>query len=123
MKKSSYTEAQVIGAAMLGTAGVFVLYPLAQTPLALAACAVLLGCTLGAVQPMIMSTLHHLTPDQRHGEALALRSMAMNGSSTVMPLVFGALGSVVGAGVLFWLVAGTVGSGAWLTRRLKVLRT
>ena len=72
---------------------------------------------------MIMSTLHHLTPDQRHGEALALRSMAMNGSSTVMPLIFGALGSVVGAGVLFWLVAGAVGSGAWLTRRLKVLRT
>ena len=116
-------EAQVIGGAMLGTAGVFVLYPLAQTPLAMAACAVLLGCTLGAVQPMIMSTLHHLTPDQRHGEALALRSMAMNGSSTVMPLIFGALGSVVGAGVLFWLVAGAVGSGAWLTRRLKVLRT
>lgn len=116
-------EAQVIRGAMLGTAGVFVLYPLAQTPLAMAACAVLLGCTLGAVQPMIMSTLHHLTPDQRHGEALALRSMAMNGSSTVMPLVFGALGSVVGAGVLFWLVAGAVGSGAWLTRRLKLLRT
>ena len=34
-------------------------------------CAVLLGLTLGAVQPMIMSTLHHLTPDGRHGEAIA----------------------------------------------------
>ncbi len=113
----------VIRSAMLGTGAVFVLYPLAPTAPWMAACAVLLGVTLGAVQPMIMSTLHHLTPDQRHGEALALRSMAMNGSSTVMPLVFGLLGSVIGAGVLFWMVAGSVSSGAWLTRRLKSVRT
>lgn len=116
-------ELPVIRGAMVGTGLVFALYPLAQTPWAMAACAVLLGCTLGAVQPMIMSTLHHLTPDQRYGEALALRSMAMNTSSTVMPLVFGLLGSVIGAGMLFWMVGGSVGSGAWLTRRLKLVRT
>jgi sugar phosphate permease len=80
-------------------------------------CAVVLGVTLGAVQPVVMNTLHHLTPDQRHGEALAFRSMAINASSTVMPLVFGASGAVVGAGVLFWMVGGLVGAGAWLARR------
>ena len=113
----------VIRSAMLGTGAVFLLYPLAPNAPWMAACAVLLGVTLGAAQPMIMSSLHHLTPDQRHGEALALRSMAMNSSSTVMPLVFGLLGSVIGAGVLFWMVAGSVSSGAWLTRRLKGVRT
>ena len=61
--------------------------------------------------------MHHLTPDDRHGEALAFRSMAINASSTLMPLVFGASGAVVGAAVLFWTVGGAVGAGAWLARR------
>jgi len=74
--------------------------------------------TLGSVQPMVMSMLHHLTPEQRHGEALALRSMAMNASSTVMPLVFGATGTLMGAAALFWAVGAAVGSGSLLVRRL-----
>lgn len=109
----------VLPAAMLGTAAVFVVYPFAATPAWMGLCAVLLGVTLGAVQPVVMNTLHHLTPDQRHGEALAFRSMAINASSTVMPLVFGASGAVVGAGVLFWAVGAAVGSGAWLAGRFR----
>jgi MFS family permease len=116
-------EAQVVRGAMLCTGGVFVLYPLATTPLLMAGCAVLLGITLGVVQPMIMSSLHQLTPDQRHGEALAFRSMTINASSTVMPLVFGAAGTVVGAAVLFWAVGGAVSAGSWLARRLGAART
>ena len=111
-------ENQVLRAAMLGTALVFALYPLADSPQLMGVSAVLLGLTLGAVQPMIMSTLHHLTPDQRHGEALALRSMAINASSTLMPLLFGATGAVVGAAVLFWAVGGAVGAGSWMARRI-----
>ena len=116
-------EVQVVRGAMLGTGAVFVLYPMASTPLLMAACAVLLGITLGAVQPMIMSMLHQLTPDQRHGEALAFRSMAINASSTVMPLLFGAAGTVVGAAALFWAVAGAVGAGSWAARKLGPTRT
>ena len=58
------------------------------------------------------------TPEGRHGESLALRLMAINASSTAMPLLFGVLGSATGAAVLFWAVAAAVGSGSWLTRRL-----
>jgi len=111
-------EAQVVRGAMLSTAFVFALYPLTQTPWLMAGCAVLLGMTLGAVQPMIMSTLHQITPDDRHGEALAFRSMAINASSTLMPLVFGAAGTLVGAAALFWAVGGAVGAGSWMARRL-----
>jgi MFS family permease len=82
-------------------------------------CAALLGLTLGSVQPMVMSMLHHITPDHRHGEALALRSMAMNTSSTLMPLLFGATGALVGASLLFWVVGGAVAGGAWTARRLR----
>jgi sugar phosphate permease len=82
--------------------------------------AVLLGITLGSAQPMVMSTLHRLTPEGRHGESLAFRSMAINLSSALMPLAFGALGVALGAGALFWIVGAAVGAGSWAARRLPV---
>ena len=111
-------EVQVMRGAMVGTALVFAVYPLAREPWLMGLCAVFLGVTLGSVQPMIMSTLHHITPDNRHGEALAFRSMAINATSTVMPLIFGVAGTVAGAAALFWLVGGAVGAGSWVARRL-----
>jgi MFS family permease len=113
-------EVTVLRLAMVGTALVFVVYPLAASPWLMGGCAIVLGITLGAVQPMIMSTLHQLTPEHRHGEALALRSMTMNASGTVMPLLFGVAGSVVGVGGLFWLVGAAVGAGNWVARGLAV---
>jgi MFS family permease len=111
-------EVTVVRGAMVGTGLVFAMYPLAHSPWLMGLCAVLLGITLGSVQPMIMSTLHRITPNQRHGEALAFRSMTINLSSTVMPLVFGAAGVAVGAAALFWIVGGAVGTGSWAARRL-----
>jgi len=111
-------EIVVLRLAMVGTGIVFGLYPLAQTPWLMGICAVLLGLTLGSVQPMIMSTLHQLTPNGRYGEAIAMRSMVMNASSTAMPLVFGAAGTALGAAALFWLVGAAVASGSWVARRL-----
>jgi MFS-type transporter involved in bile tolerance (Atg22 family) len=78
--------------------------------------AALLGVTLGSVQPMILSMLHQVTPEARHGEALALRSMAINASSTLMPLLFGVSGAWVGAVGLFWAVGALVGAGSRITR-------
>jgi MFS family permease len=112
------SEIIVLRAAMLGTAVVFALYPLAPNAWAMGGLALLLGVTLGSVQPMVMSMLYHLTPDHRHGEALAFRSMALNMSSTAMPLIFGATGTLVGAAVLFWAIGGAVGAGSWVARRL-----
>jgi MFS family permease len=111
-------EVKVLRTAMIATGAVFALYPLAHSPLLMAGCAVLLGLTLGAVQPMIMSTLHQLTPEGRYGEAIAFRSMVMNASSTLMPLAFGAAGTALGAASLFWMVGGAVASGSWVARRL-----
>jgi len=112
-------EVAVLRAAMLLTGAVFVLYPFATTPWLMALCATLLGLTLGATQPMIMSTLHQLTPADRHGEAIAFRSMAINFSSSVMPLAFGAVGTALGAGALFWLMGAAVGGGSWAAAGLK----
>lgn len=112
------SEIAVLRAAMVGTGVVFALYPLAHAPWLMGLCAALLGLTLGSVQPMIMSTLHQLTPDERYGEAVAMRSMVMNASSTAMPLAFGAAGAAVGAAALFWVVGAAVAGGSWLARRL-----
>lgn len=111
-------EVVVLRLAMAGTGAVFALYPLAPNALAMGALASLLGVTLGSVQPMLMSMLHRVTPDHRHGESLALRSMAMNLSSTMMPLLFGATGTLLGAALLFWVVGALVGTGSWLARGL-----
>jgi dipeptide/tripeptide permease len=66
-----------------------------------------------------MSALHQITPPARQGEALALRLMAINGSSVVMPMLFGTVGTVVGVSVVFWAVGAAVAVGArpaWLLR-------
>ena len=84
----------------------------------MALCAVVLGLALGAVQPMIMTTLHQITPPERHGEAIALRSMAINGSSAFLPLAFGIVGTALGASILFWLMAAAVAGGSLAARRI-----
>jgi MFS family permease len=115
------SEVQVLAGAMLWIGAVFVAYPFARGAWAMGACSVLVGLALGAVQPMVMSMLHQLTPHERHGEAIALRSMTINFSGAAMPLAFGAVGAFIGASALFWAMAALVAAGSVPARRL--LRT
>jgi MFS family permease len=115
-------EAQVLAGAMLLTAAVFGLYPWAAQAWQMMVLATTLGVALGAVQPMVMSTLHQITPHERHGEAIALRSMTINFSSALMPLLFGALGATVGASALFWLMGAAVGGSSWQALRIGPAR-
>lgn len=105
-------EWAVICAAMAATGVLFCIYPLLQSPLAMGACSVLLGLSLGSVQPMILTSLHQATPEHRHGEALGLRMMTINASSIVMPMLFGSVGAAVGVASVFWAVGATVAGGA-----------
>jgi MFS family permease len=109
----------VIAGAMIATAVLFAIYPFMVSALTMGLCSVLLGLVLGSVQPMIMSTLHQITPQARHGEALGLRLMAINASSVFMPLLFGTAGSVVGVSLVFWSVGAAVGAGAWPAWHLR----
>lgn len=112
-------ESAVVGTAMFATAVLFAAYPFAHRAWAMGALSVLLGLALGSVQPMIMSMLHQMTPPHRHGEALGLRAMAINGSSVVMPLLFGSVGAAVGVGFVFWAVGALVGAGSPMAWRLR----
>ena len=111
-------EGQVLVAAMLGAGAVFAVYPLAHEAWVMGVFAVVLGLCLGSVQPMIMTTLHQITPSARHGEAIALRSMAINFSSAVMPLAFGVVGAAMGAAALFWVMGVAVAGGSVVARRI-----
>jgi len=111
-------ESSVLVAAMILTGAVFAIYPLVRSPWAMGVCAALLGFALGAVQPMIMATLHQITPHDRHGEAIALRSMTINCSSAVMPLLFGLGGAAIGAASRFWIMAAAVAGGSVAARRV-----
>ena len=116
-------EWALISGAMAATAVLFAIYPFLHSALAMGLCSVLLGVALGTVQPMIMSTLHQITPEARHGEAIALRIMAINASSVAMPILFGVAGAVVGISGVFWIVGLAVGAGTRLAVGLKDGRT
>jgi sugar phosphate permease len=112
-------EWRVLASAMLTTAVLFTVYPFTRSALAMGVCSVLLGFTLGTVQPMIMSMLHQITPEARHGEALGLRLMAINASSVLMPMLFGSAGALIGIAGVFWVTGALVGAGsrvAWLLK-------
>lgn len=112
-------EWKVLAFAMLITGVLFGVYPLMPSALMMGLCSVLLGLALGTVQPMVMSMLHQLTPEARHGEALGLRLMTINASSVVMPMLFGSAGALVGIAAVFWATGALVGLGsraAWLLK-------
>jgi MFS family permease len=111
-------QRHLLSAALLLTGLVFVLYPLLHSAWAMALCAAAFGIALGAVQPAILTTLHEVTPPERHGEALALRSMTVHLSMVAMPLLFGLIGASMGATALFWMMAAALGSGGAAVRQL-----
>jgi MFS family permease len=120
MIASHFSERTVIAASNVITALVYAAYPLMQSALGMSVCSVVLGIALGAVQPMVMSMLHQITPHERHGEALGLRLMTINASSFVMPMLFGAVGAFTGVAGLFWVAGGVVGLGTRAVWGLQV---
>ena len=112
-------EWHALTAAMLATGLLFAMYPFMQSPWTMGLCSVGLGVALGSVQPMIMSTLHQITPHAQHGQAIGLRMATINFSSVVMPLLFGTAGMVVGVSAVFWTVGSLVALGAHAAWRLR----
>jgi len=112
-------EYRLLTGAMVLAGLIFAIYPFVESAFAMGVCSVCLGFVLGVVQPMIMSTLHQITPSHRQGEALGLRFMAVNASSVVMPLIFGAAGAVAGISAVFWVLGAGVAGGSPLAWRLR----
>jgi len=112
-----FSEWQVLIYTLFSSALAFVLFPFFTSLAPLMAVAFLLGLGLGAAQPNIMSLVHSRSPAGRVGEALGLRSMIINSSQVVLPLVFGAFGAVLGASAMFWSMALVAGGGGTAAMR------
>ena len=112
-------EWQIITTSMLVTGCLLALYPFMSAAWMMGVCSGTLGLFLGMVQPMVMSTMHQITPASRQGEALGLRLMSINASSVIMPMLFGALGASIGVAGVFWCVSAGVTGASRLAWRLR----
>jgi predicted MFS family arabinose efflux permease len=113
----TFSEWRVLTGALALTAFIYLLFPLFTAVPVLLALAFVLGMGLGCALPMIMSLIHLTAPPGRTGEAVGVRSSLINASQTVLPLLFGALGSAVGMVPVFWTLAAMLGAGGVFTGR------
>jgi MFS family permease len=111
------TELEALTVALFVAGGAYALFPFVGSVGPLVALSFTLGLSLGVGQPMVMSLLHSMTPAGRMGEAVGVRMSIINASTFAVPLVFGAVGSSIGIGPVFWLVGGALASGGFFARR------
>jgi MFS family permease len=107
-----YNEATVITSALRLSGLLLLTYPFTLSTPTMLGCSTVLGMALGAVQPSVLSMLHHITPAPRQGQALAVRLIFSSASSLAVPLVLGIAGGMFGASSVFWLVGTAVAAGS-----------
>jgi MFS family permease len=112
-----YREWQVLVFTLITSGAAFGLMPLFTAVAPLMVVMFMLGLGLGAAQPNVMSLLHERSPEGRVGEALGLRTIVMNSSHIVLPLVFGAFGTVLGTSPAFSLMGAALVGGGWSAHR------
>ncbi len=114
-------EWQVITAAFVVSGTAYLLFSLVTSAPLMMSIAFLLGLGLGCSQPMVMSLLYEASPPGRQGEVVGVRTTVLNISSTGLPLVFGAVGSALGMGPVFWGISACLLTGGYAAGR-KVRR-
>lgn len=112
-----FSELEVLTTALFVAGGTYALFPLVASVGPLLGLSFTLGLALGSGQPMVMSLLHSMAPAGRMGEAVGVRMSIINASTFAVPLLFGAIGSTVGIGPVFWLVGGALAGGGFFARR------
>jgi len=98
-------EAKALRGAMVVAMLTFTAYAWLPGTAGLICGSALLGMALGSVQPMILSMLHRATPPERHGQALGLRMLTVNGATVAMPAGFGLLAAATALTAPMWLMA------------------
>lgn len=83
---------------------------------ALMAIAAVVGFGLGLTGPISQAILHDISPPDRIGELLGLRVTILNVSHAGVPMLTGAIGTAIGVGPVFFVVAASLYAGCWVTR-------
>ena len=116
-------EGRALHAALTLATVVLVVYAWLPGALGMMAGSALLGLALGAVQPMVLSTLHQAAPPDRQGQALALRMVFTNVATILMPAGFGLLAVLAGNAAPMWLMALALLAARWPARQLRRLKS
>ena len=111
-------ETKTMTYAMFVACAAFCLFPFFSSPWALAAVSFLLGVGCGVGQPLSMTLVYNASPKGREGEAAGMRITVNQVAHFVIPLAFGALGSLVGYAAVFLTNAGFLFAGGVISRRL-----
>ncbi|HEX2013417.1 MAG TPA: MFS transporter [Roseateles sp.] len=111
-------ELKALRIAMVTATAVLLVYAWLPGTAGLMLGSAILGMALGSVQPMILATLHQVTPPERHGQALGLRMLATNGATVAMPLGFGLLAAATLAAAPMWLMASLLLAAQWPARQI-----
>ena len=112
-----FGEARTLLYSMLLGAATFVLIPLFETPVALGIVCFLLGLGLGLGQPLTVILTYNHAPPGRAGEGLGLRIAIINTSHVGVPALFGAVGSLMGTGPVFLVIAAVIALGSAAIRK------
>ena len=110
-------EAQMLTYAMFVACVAFCLFPLFESAWALAAVSFLLGIGCGCGQPLSMTMVYNASPKGRAGEAAGMRITVNQVAHFIIPLAFGALGSVAGYAAVFFTNAAFLVSGGYISYR------
>jgi len=111
-------EAKSLRVAMVVAMLTFVAYAWLPGTLGLMCGSALLGVALGSVQPMVLAMLHRATPPERHGQALGLRMLTLNGATVGMPVGFGVLAAATALAAPMWVMAAALLAAQWPARKL-----
>ena len=114
-----FDEMRALRTAMAVTATVLAVYVWLPGMAGLLCGSAVLGLALGAVQPMVLATLHQATPAARHGQALGLRMLCTNGATVCLPLGFGALSAATGPAAPLWLMALLLVAAQWPAAQVR----
>jgi len=112
-----FGEEQVLLASIFIAAATYLLFPLVESGLLLAAIAFVLGMGTGCGQPLTLMMIYSRAPAGRSGEALGLRMAFNNLTHIAVPLFFGAVGTAFGLAPVFLANAAMLGAGGLLSRR------
>jgi MFS family permease len=108
-------DAVFVWSLFLGAA-TYLMFPLFESAVLLAAVAFALGLAMGCGQPLSMMLIYGRAPQGRSGEALGLRLTINNFMHIAVPLMFGTIGSALGVAPVFIANSLLLAGGGVLTR-------
>lgn len=106
-------SALLVGSMLLAGLGLG-LVPFTAQPVLLTALMIVSGLGLGLGQPMTIAWVANRSLRWERATALGVRLAGQRGALFAVPTIMGAVAGAAGVAAIFWVLAGLLGSGAWV---------